>query len=350
VVANSNGSNYLTVVAVYTGSPGSLLEIACETGFNPVGFQANVGEVYYIMVAAIPGGTGEWLEFSLTGASPPVADFSYWNAPEYGPHSVYFTNSSYDPDCYWCNLTAYWEFGDGSTSSELYPIHQYPSDGGYLVTLTVTTEDGRTGQLQQQVEVVTPPPDAHFYYYPGDPTTYDMVRFNYWFCSWCSVLWEFGDGSTSNEMNPIHQYAADGDYTVLLTVTDLVGQSASTTQLIRVKTIDVAVARFMVPQSAKAGQTRSVAVDISNTTYPVEVKVQLYKSNGQNWEWVGFLQQTVPVRPANRGTSFEFSYTFTQADALLGSINFRAVANLVNDRDAFPINNETISLPTKVMP
>jgi PKD repeat protein len=297
-----------------------------------------------------PGAFGGILSFTVSTASPPVAQFDYWNAPEYGPHSVYFTNSSYDPDCYWCNLTAYWEFGDGSTSSEWYPMHQYPADGSYLVTLTVTTEDGRTGQFQQQVEVVTPPPDAYFYYYPDNPSTYDMVYFNYWSCWWCTVLWDFGDGSTSNEMNPIHQYAADGDYTVQLTVTGPDGQSATTSQLLQVKTIDVAVARFMVPQSAKAGQTRSVAVDISNTTYPVEVEVQLYKSNGQNWEWVGFLQQTVPVRPANRGTSFEFSYTFTQADALLGSINFRAVAYLLNNRDAFPINNETISLPTKVMP
>jgi PKD repeat protein len=32
--------------------------------------------------------------------------------------------------------------------------------------------------------------------------------------------WNFGDGSTSNEVNPSHTYATEGDYTVILTVTD----------------------------------------------------------------------------------------------------------------------------------
>jgi hypothetical protein len=56
------------------------------------------------------------------------------------------------------------------------------------------------------------------------------------------------------------------------------------------------------------------------------------------------------VRPSNRTTGFQFSYTFTPEDAALGRINFRAVANLVDARDALPTNNEAISLPTKVNP
>ncbi|NIM11614.1 MAG: PKD domain-containing protein, partial [Candidatus Aminicenantes bacterium] len=35
-----------------------------------------------------------------------------------------------------------------------------------------------------------------------------------------SWLWDFGDGNTSTEQNPTHTYAADGTYTVTLTVTD----------------------------------------------------------------------------------------------------------------------------------
>jgi hypothetical protein len=117
---------------------------------------------------------------------------------------------------------------------------------------------------------------------------------------------------------------------------------------LQVRTHDVAITKFTVPQSAKAGQTRSVTVDINNTRYPEQVQVELYKSTIDGWQWVGTLQQYVPVRPANRTTSFAFSYTFTDADALLGRINFRAVAIIVDARDALPTNNEAISLPTKV--
>ena len=31
-------------------------------------------------------------------------------------------------------------------------------------------------------------------------------------------LWDFGDGATSTEENPVHTYAAPGIYTVVLTV------------------------------------------------------------------------------------------------------------------------------------
>ncbi|AUP81416.1 PKD domain-containing protein [Flavivirga eckloniae] len=34
-----------------------------------------------------------------------------------------------------------------------------------------------------------------------------------------SILWDFGDGSFSNEVNPVHTYAAEGDYIITQTVT-----------------------------------------------------------------------------------------------------------------------------------
>lgn len=45
--------------------------------------------------------------------------------------------------------------------------------------------------------------------------------------------WDFGDGNTSIEENPVHTYAADGSYDVTLTATGP-GQSASVTQAINV--------------------------------------------------------------------------------------------------------------------
>ncbi|HKI01508.1 MAG TPA: PKD domain-containing protein [Thermoanaerobaculia bacterium] len=47
--------------------------------------------------------------------------------------------------------------------------------------------------------------------------------------------WNFGDGSSSNQANPVHQYAAAGSYNVVLTVTDASGLT------------DTATARITVP-------------------------------------------------------------------------------------------------------
>jgi PKD repeat protein len=361
VTASPAGSNYNTTLGVYTGSPGSLFELACSLYNNPVSFLVEPGITYYIMVAdrggspyPPPGGYGGWLNFSLSEAAPPVAYFDAWSAPYYGLRVFVFSNQSYDPACSGCGLTTFWDFGDGTTSTDWSPTHQFSGDGSYIVTLTVTASGGRSAAYQRQVDVVTPPPVAGFDPYPYDPSIYDNVYFSNWSydpaCNYCGMTaqWDFGDGATSSDWSPSHRFAADGDYTVNLTVTTMDGRTASTSRTIQVRTIDVSIYRFTVPQSAKVGQTRSVTVEISNHTYPVQVEVQLYKSTVSGWQWVGTLQQYVPVRGGNRTTRFEFSYTFTPEDAQLGKINFRAEAMIVNGRDAIPTNNEAISLPTKV--
>jgi PKD repeat protein len=51
-----------------------------------------------------------------------------------------------------------------------------------------------------------------------------------------SESWSFGDGATASGCCPTHQYAADGDYTVELTVVAVDGRSASTSQVVHVQT------------------------------------------------------------------------------------------------------------------
>lgn len=48
-----------------------------------------------------------------------------------------------------------------------------------------------------------------------------------------TYLWDFGDGTTSTEENPQHQYAADGTYTVTLKVKNVAGTETTSTQTIQ---------------------------------------------------------------------------------------------------------------------
>ncbi|AEG19374.1 Ig-like domain-containing protein [Methanobacterium paludis] len=52
-----------------------------------------------------------------------------------------------------------------------------------------------------------------------------------------SWSWSFGDGSTSTEQNPMHTYAANGTYTVSLTVTTAYGDTNTVTKTVTVKDI-----------------------------------------------------------------------------------------------------------------
>src|SRR4030095_7547226 len=102
-----------------------------------------------------------------------------------------------------------------------------------------------------------------------------------------AFTWDFGDGATSTVNCASHQYAADGDYTLQHTATTLDGRTASTSQVVHVRTHDVAITRISAPQSASAGQTRSITVSVSNRKYPETVRIELYKSVLGGFQFVG---------------------------------------------------------------
>jgi PKD repeat protein len=66
---------------------------------------------------------------------------------------IHFTGVGFDTHSDEPYLTYYWDFGDGSTSDLRNPIHYYTGDGTYIVTLTVTDDDGAIGQDTAEIEV-----------------------------------------------------------------------------------------------------------------------------------------------------------------------------------------------------
>jgi hypothetical protein len=202
---------------------------------------------------------------------------------------------------------------------------------------------------------VAPDPVASFGWYPGDASTLDTVTF---FDQSSdpggnpiqSSKWDLGDGTTIPAGQPAtHRYTTDGDYPVTLTTTTTDGRSASVTRTVTVRTHDVGITTFSVPQTAKPDQSKTLTVGVADSRYPERVTVQLLKSvAGAGFQPVGQLTQSVPARGRNRTTDFPFSYTFTADDATAGSVTFQAVATLVDARDALTGDNTVIALPTKV--
>jgi gliding motility-associated-like protein len=47
-----------------------------------------------------------------------------------------------------------WDFGDGSTSSELHPSYTYTELGTYRVTLTITYDYGCSGSYYEDIEII----------------------------------------------------------------------------------------------------------------------------------------------------------------------------------------------------
>lgn len=66
-----------------------------------------------------------------------------------------FTDTSTDSDGTISNWT--WDFGDGATSSLQNPSHVYSAGNSYTVNLTVTDNDGATGNTSASISVTEPP-------------------------------------------------------------------------------------------------------------------------------------------------------------------------------------------------
>ena len=116
----------------------------------------------------------------------------------------------------------YWAFGDGNTSTDANPVHQYPNNTSWTPCLTITDANGCDTTICDVVYTACTPTscDAMFTY------TFTGCNSIYFFPASTgpqySYFWDFGDGNTSTSADPTHTYAADGVYIVVLTVTDSV--------------------------------------------------------------------------------------------------------------------------------
>ena len=86
---------------------------------------------------------------------PPVASFEFTASGL----NVNFLDTSTDPDGFIVSWE--WNFGDGSGSTEQNPSHTYDTANTYIVTLTVTDDDGDTGSAVHFI-VVQPGPGGTF--------------------------------------------------------------------------------------------------------------------------------------------------------------------------------------------
>ncbi len=120
----------------------------------------------------------------------------------------------------------FYEFGDGSTSTEQNPIHSYNVAGIYSVILTVTDIDGDIDAIEF-VNYITIEenilPIADFSADFTEVFVGELIQFSFegtYGNEPNEFYWDFGDGTTSSEENPSHQFNEQGKYTVNLTIID----------------------------------------------------------------------------------------------------------------------------------
>jgi PGF-pre-PGF domain-containing protein len=161
-------------------------------------------------------------------ATPPSADFTSNCTAGPRPLSIAFTDTSTGLPESWS-----WDFGDGNKSATQNPVHEYSNDGIYPVTLTVENSKGSNSiQKQNYITVSTKPPLSNFRsnITSGNiPLTIQFTDTSTGFpASW---NWNFGDGTSSTEQNPMHTYFSAGTYNVTLVVSSADGSTSKTSTI-----------------------------------------------------------------------------------------------------------------------
>ncbi len=250
------------------------------------------------------------------------------------PLDVSFTGDSSTDDV---AITEYlWDFGDGSTSTEANPIHTFTDAGSYDVLLTVTDAGGLTDTALITITVYAAngvptaiatsniseggaPLEVSFM---GDASTDDSGITEY--------LWDFGDGGTSTEANPVHTFTTLGSYDVVLTVTDAGGLT------------DTAMLTIIV--SAVNGAPTAVASsDVTEGEAPLEVSFTGDASTDDTgileylWDFGDGETSTDanPVHTFMEANSYEVTLTVTDGQGLSDStsITIEVLDNQTNSQD-----------------
>jgi PKD repeat protein len=186
---------------------------------------SGLASVRYVQVrdasSAAESGKAVWPGFDLDAVGSPGLLANFTASPQFvAPGgTVSFTDVSRGGPTGWL-----WDFGDGETSTDHNPSHAYANLGFYTVSLTIDGPGGPDTIVKRDLIGVVDAPTAEFSGAPQSLTAGETVQFADASTGYVTAYhWEFGDNYTSAEKDPAHAYRKAGDYSVVLTITGLVG-------------------------------------------------------------------------------------------------------------------------------
>ena len=155
---------------------------------------------------------------TVTIYRPPVADFVFSKACS--GQMVYFNDSSKIFDAALSRWQ--WAFHDPysstATSGDQNPRHLYDSAGTYTAQLIVTDQHNCQDTIAKPV-VVHPTPHASFTVNYNYENVTGQVSMNNTSSGASNYFWDFGDGSTSTQKDPVYRYTSVGIFKILLVAT-----------------------------------------------------------------------------------------------------------------------------------
>ncbi len=149
------------------------------------------------------------MPYAIRVNNKPAGDFSADIRNTCAKTEISFTDNTTGGATEW-----QWYFGDNAQSGDQHPKHVY-SDTGFMKVQLIVLNGGCADTVIKERYIYTRPAVAKFRYNfsCASPLTYSFTNFSIGAVHW---LWDFGDGSTSVQLNPVHTYADTGSYRISL--------------------------------------------------------------------------------------------------------------------------------------
>ena len=229
-----NTSTGTSAAASYTWNFDNGNGITTTIKNNPVSATYFNGQIYNVTLTIHDGAQTATVSKAITVYKKPALNFSASSTVGCSPLLVNFSSVVTPGDG---TITGYfWDFGDGNTlstnSGTVSNTYMFP--GTYSVSLTVTNSFGCTNTLKLTDMVTVYPAlvpsffvDSSVICNLSQPVLFHNTSSG---AGSLTYAWDFGDGSTSTQTNPSHQYATKGNYDISLVVSNTYGCSSSITK------------------------------------------------------------------------------------------------------------------------
>lgn len=203
-----------------------------------------------------------------------------------------------------------WDFGDMTTDTGTTITHTYKSDDFYTVCLTAkgaTCKNITCSSIKSGSETSRLRPD--FIYVTEN--NINKVYFNDKSSGAVKWLWDFGDGNSSTEANPVHVFSDTGLYKVKLQITNVYKEKQTTVKFVNVHSEINTLKALFVPR------TRAIPV---KGVLPIEFKGAGYGDAAEvEWIFGDDDESTTSMSPMHQYDSpGKYYVCMTVKDSLLG--------------------------------
>ncbi|MCW3108222.1 MAG: hypothetical protein JWQ09_2728, partial [Segetibacter sp.] len=142
----------------------------------------------------------------------PVAKFTASDTALCPSLPITFTNESAG-----VNATYLWNFGDGTTSTTVSPVHSFSQAGSYKVSMVMIDVNGCIASDSITINIYSAKADFAISdsFSTCPPLVVNITNQS---ANYVDLNWDFGDGGNSQLTDPSHIYTYPGNYTVKLLV------------------------------------------------------------------------------------------------------------------------------------